>query len=62
MSDDAGFATLRTSESVEEGASLPEFTMNATLNSRSAIDFAWIDSEFADLGNKFNCRIELMRM
>jgi glycine cleavage system regulatory protein len=56
-----GFATLRTSESVEDGV-VKEYTMNATLNSRAALDIAWIDSEFAHLGDKFNCRVELVRM
>ena len=56
-----GFATLRTSESIEDGKP-PEYIMNATLNSRAAIDFAWIDSELAYLGDKLNCRVELIRM
>ena len=56
-----GFATLRTSEIMEDGVT-SEYTMNATLNSRSALDFAWIDSEFAHLGDKLNCHVELIRM
>lgn len=55
-----GFATLRTSESTEAGET--SFTMSATLNSRTAIDFAWINSEFAELGEKLNCHVELVRM
>ena len=57
-----GFATLRTSEHIEEGSSSPVFSMNATLSSTSKVDLQWLTSEFAELGEKLNCHVEFQSL